>query len=89
MRTEGAKLKSRRACLIIAPGQRSGARGYGRKMISSFFLPVGGPPARQTGREKSDGVWWPFTRGGGLGGLAPGYFQTAPPGLLQGEPDAS
>jgi hypothetical protein len=37
MRAERAKLKSRRVDLTIAPGKRSAARGYGRKMISSFF----------------------------------------------------
>ena len=29
-----------------------------------------------------------FTRGGGLGGLALGYYQAAPPGLRRGEPTA-
>ncbi len=39
------------------------------------------PEARQTGREKRAWVGWPFTQGGGLGGLALGYYQAAPPGL--------
>ena len=37
MRAERAKLKSQRDDMIIAPGKQSAARGYGRKMISSFF----------------------------------------------------
>jgi len=37
MRAELAKLKSQRDDMIIAPGKQSAARGYGRKMISSFF----------------------------------------------------
>ena len=31
---------------------------------------------------------WPFTQGSGLGGLAQGYFQAAPPRLWKGEPAA-
>jgi hypothetical protein len=34
-------------------------------------------------------VGWDFTQGGGLGGLALGYYQAAPPGLQGGEPNAS
>jgi len=37
MGAERAKLKSQRDDMIIAPGKQSAARGYGRKMISSFF----------------------------------------------------
>ena len=37
MRAERAKLKSQRDDMIIAPGKQSAARGYGGKMISSFF----------------------------------------------------
>jgi hypothetical protein len=33
-------------------------------------------------------VGWRFTQGGGLGGLALGYYQAAPLGLRKGEPDA-
>ena len=50
LRGERAKLKSRRDDMIIAPGKRSAARGYGRKMISSFFLLVW----RASGRAKPE-----------------------------------
>ena len=33
-------------------------------------------------------VGWSFTQGGGLGGLALGYYQAAPLGLRNGEADA-
>jgi hypothetical protein len=73
--------------MTIAPGKRSAARGYGRKMISSFF-PSGLPRmlSGQTGRKKRGCGVWAFTPGGGLGGLARGYYQAAPPGLRKGEP---
>ena len=32
------------------------------------------------------GVRWPFTQGGGLGGLALGYYLAAPAGRRTGEP---
>ena len=38
MPVQQARLKSRRDDLIVAPGKRSAARAYGRKLISSFFL---------------------------------------------------
>jgi len=59
-------------------------------MISSPFFPLrfGAPLARQTGVKKKRGrVEWLFTQGGGLGGLALGYYQAAPLGLRKGEPD--
>jgi hypothetical protein len=91
-RAERAKLKSQRDDMIIAPGKQSAARGYGRKMISSFF-PSGLArlQARQTRRKKRGWVGGLFTPGGGLppssdygeasGGLARGYYLAAPPGL--------
>src|SRR5437764_478244 len=45
-------------------------------------------PARPTGRKKRGRVGWLFTQGGGLGGLALGYYHAAPPGRRKGEPDA-
>ena len=55
-RAPGAKLKSRRDDLIIAQGKRgtSAALGYGRKMTSSFFLPVW--RAKPEGKKSLGGV---------------------------------
>jgi len=55
MRAQRAKLKSRRDDTIIAPGKRSAARGYGRKMIPLFSFGFGAPEARQTRRKKEIG----------------------------------
>ena len=89
MRAERAKLKSCKDDDIIAQGKRSAALGCGPKMISSFF-PSGlaRQGTRQTRRKKRGWVGWRVTQGGGLGGLALGYYQAAPPGLRRGEPAA-
>jgi len=42
--------------------------------------------AKPDGKKRLGG--WLFTQGGGLGGLALGYYQDAPPGLDKGEPGA-
>ena len=49
--------------------------------LPSFFFRLGAPEARPTGRGKRRWVGWLFTQGVGLGGLALGYYQAAPPGL--------
>jgi hypothetical protein len=57
LRAQRAEMKSRRDDMIIAPGKRSAARGYGRKMISSFF-PSGWAPRRRAQPEgKKEGGW--------------------------------
>ncbi len=48
-------------------------------MFSGGF---GAPGTRQTRRKTRDLVGCPFTQGGGLGGLALGYYPAAPVGLL-------
>jgi hypothetical protein len=89
MRAERAKLKSLRDDMTIAPGKRSAARGYGRKMISSFF-PSGLAPLW---RAKPEGK----KRGWGSGPLPRAAASAALPGAIimpplrgrNGEPDAS
>jgi hypothetical protein len=71
---------------MIAQGKRSAALGYGREMIPSFFPAGYACLARITGREKRAWLGWLFTQGGGLGGLAPGYYLAAPSGRRKGEP---
>jgi hypothetical protein len=50
-------------------------------------MAVDGIGARSEPNWKGKRGWvgWPFTQGGGLGGLALGYYQAAPPGLRKGE----
>jgi hypothetical protein len=74
------KMKSRRDDLMIAQGKRSAALGFRFEMISSFFL-SGLARARQTRKKKGGLDWGRITQGGGLGGLALGYFHAALPGL--------
>jgi len=60
MRAERAKLKSQRDDMIIAPGKQSAARGYGRKMISSFFLLVWRAWRRAKPEGKKEAGWEGF-----------------------------
>jgi len=51
--------------MIIAPGKRSAARGYGRKMISSFFpsgLARQGVPNRKEKKRLGSVVFYPGRR---------------------------
>jgi hypothetical protein len=54
-------------------------------MISSFF-PSGLARHWRAKPEGKKEVWvgWRFTQGGGLRGLALGYYHAAPPGLRKG-----
>jgi len=71
--------------MIIAQGKRSAALGSGRKMIPSFF-PSGLARQRRAKPEgKKEAGWGLFTQGGGLGGVALGYYLSAPPGRRKGE----
>ena len=65
IRAKRAQLKSRRDDMIIAPGKRSAARGYGRKMIASFF-PSGLARLRRAKPEGKKEIGW----GGSLPGAA-------------------
>ena len=89
MRAERAQLKSCKDDKTIAQGKRgtSAALGYEPKMISLFFpIWFGAPGARQTRLEKREiGCGVAFTQGGGLGGLALGYYLAAP----RGAPEAT
>ena len=83
-RAERGKAKFwRRDDMIIVQGNRGTSGGLGRrhKMIGSLFSNLvwrrSGP--NQIGKKR-DWLWVGFTRGGGLGGLAPGYQQAAPSG---------
>jgi WD40 repeat protein/serine/threonine protein kinase len=55
-------------------------------MICSFFLPVWRTSGAPNGKKKRDFVERLFTQGGGLGGLALGYYLAAPAGRRKGEP---
>jgi hypothetical protein len=71
--------------MMIAQGKRSAALGSGRKMIPSFF-PSGVAllwRPKPEGKKRLGGGL--FTQGGGLGGLALGYYLSAPPGRRKGE----
>ena len=58
MRAERAQLKSRRDGLFVAPGKRSAARGWGRKLIHPFFLSGLARSRRaKPERKKGFGVW--------------------------------
>ena len=89
MPAERAQLKSCKDDKTIAQGKRgtSAALGYEPKMISLFFpIWFGAPGARQTRLEKREiGCGVAFTQGGGLGGLALGYYLAAP----RGAPEAT
>ena len=84
MRAERARLKSCKDDAIIAQGKRgmSAALGKRHKMIPSLFSNlVWRARTRQTRLEKREvGLRWRFTQGGGLGGLALGYYLAAPHG---------
>jgi len=73
--------------MTIAQGKRgtSAALGWARKMISCFFLRFWRASCAPKPKEKRSWVGWPFTQGGGLGGLALGYYQAAPSGLRKEE----
>ena len=96
MRAELAKLKSQRDDMIIAPGKQSAARGYGRKMISSFF-PSGLARRRRAKPEGKKEAGWegslPRAAASRLHPITarqaaalPGAIIAAPPGLGKGEP---
>jgi hypothetical protein len=55
-------------------------------MTCIFHFRLGAAQARQAGREKRGWVGRRLTQGGGLDGLALGYYQAAPLGLRNGEP---
>ncbi len=88
---ERARLKSCKDDTTIARGKRGTSAALGRRykmILSPFSNRVWRAGARQTRLEKGEvGLGWRFTRGGGLGGLAPGYYQAAPPGLRRGMND--
>jgi hypothetical protein len=80
-------MKSRRDDLMIAQGKRGAALGCGLEMISSFLLP-GLARTRQTRKKKRGLGWGQITQGGGLDGLALGYYHAALPGLRTAKPAA-
>jgi len=75
--------------MIVAQGQRgtSAALGPERKMICSPFSGFGAPAGRRAANpEKGEaGYGVASTQGGGLGGLALGYYHAAPVGRRAGE----
>src|SRR6266404_2185397 len=90
MRAKRAQTQALEGRQIIASGKRSAARGYGPKNDFLFFsFWFGAPGARQTRRKKRAWVGGFFTPGGGLGGLARGYYLTAPSGPLRGSRKAN
>jgi hypothetical protein len=89
MRAQRAELKSRRDHTRVAPGKRSAARGFGRKMISSLFsFSVSASSRRaETEKEKRQAVFVVLDPGRpSLRSVALGYHQAAPLGLRKGEP---
>ncbi|HZR20594.1 MAG TPA: hypothetical protein VFE51_25150 [Verrucomicrobiae bacterium] len=84
LRAERGRLKSCKDDEKIAQAQRGTSAGLGKrhKMIPFLFSNlVWRARARQTRLEKRKiGYGWRFTQGGGLGGLALGYYLAAPPG---------
>src|SRR5581483_5578752 len=84
LRAERGRLKSCKDDERIAQAQRGTSAGLGKrhKMIPSLFSNlVWRARARQTRLEKREiGYGVAFTQGGGLGGLALGYYLAAPPG---------
>jgi len=86
MRAQRANLKSRRDDLIIARASAAPPGVTDAKLSPSFSSGLARLPARQTRRKKRLGGWL-FNQGGGLSGLALGYYHAAPSGLGKGEPD--
>src|SRR5262249_16794166 len=82
-RAERAKLKSCKDDTIVAQGKRSAALGYRRKMISFFSSGLARVWRAKPEGKKEVGVVWRFTQGGGLGGLALGYYHAAPRGASE------
>src|SRR5581483_5845092 len=84
LRAERGRLRSCKDDEKIAQAQRGTSAGLGKrhKMIPSLFPNLvwraGARQARLEKREIGYGV--AFTQGGGLGGLALGYYLAAPPG---------
>ena len=87
MRAERAKLKSQRDDMIIAPGKQSAARGYGRKMISSFF-PSGLARLRRAKPEGKKEAGWEdsLPRAAASAALPRAIVLPPLPGLRRGEP---
>ena len=84
VRAHGAKLKSRRDDMTIAPGKRSAARGWGHKMICSLFSNLVCPASF---RGKLD---WKTERLG-VGGVLPraAIASRSCPGLPSCRPDGT
>ena len=72
--------------MTIAPGKRSAARGYGRKMISSFF-PSGLARLRRAKPEgKKEAGWGGVLPRAAASAALLGYLLAAPLGRRRGEP---
>ncbi len=82
---EQARLKSCKDDKTIARGKRGTSAALGKRhemILSPFSNRLWRAGARQTRLEKGEvGLGWRSTRGGGLGGLAPGWYEAAPAGL--------
>ena len=74
---------------MVAQGKRPARRSRAEtgappwvtsRNISLFFLPVWRALGAPNRKGKRGWVGWPFTQGGGLGGLALGYYLAAPSG---------
>ena len=89
MRAERAKLKSCKDDIILAQGKRSAALGCEPNMISSPFSSLAWRAAARQAREEKEILGWvAFTQGGGLRGLALGYYLPAPLGCSSVAPRA-
>src|SRR6267154_6276262 len=69
-----------------SPGQAERRPGLRTQNDLLFFFLLVPRRAKPEGKKEA-GECWSFTPGGGLGGLARGYYHAASPRLRNGEPD--
>ena len=74
--------------MILAQGKRSAALGCAAKMPPFFPFRFGRSQRAKPEGKKGIGFEVAFSQGGGLHGLAPGYFLAAPPGRRIDEPES-